>query len=393
MDLTERQKKIIKSRPYRLRHPAGRNISVEFAHMPGKRISTKTDDPEEAIQFADRYLMRDGLLDRDVVPTFAQFAKDFFIRTDDDSQQARDILWRTRKEPDYYPAQQGRLKNYLIPAFGHCLMDGITQEQIERFMINLNKAGRISDDSINKVVLCLRVILDDAVRKRYIPDNPARKVKLINAAYRRRSTFTPAEMLLFFPQDEAKLVATWGGLMWACYFSIMRETGFRPGEVSGLQKKHYLQSQCSVWTDQELDSKTNTVKKRIKTTGKGQDFKIGALSALTCRILDKHTGPMNDEDHLFVTAKGKLVATSTSMKHLRGVCLRLGVDLGDRVQYCFRHTFNTAVIGEVPEDIRRLVMGHTGDRPEYDHRRPQRLAKQLDPYRQRLQDAWDVEER
>ena len=54
-------------------------------------------------------------------------------------------------------------------------------------------------------------------------------------------------------------------------------------------------------------------------------------------------------------------------KHLRAAANRANVALGVRTQYCFRHTWNTLRIGTIPETARLLLMGHTKDRPEYNH--------------------------
>lgn len=399
MEKTERQKRILKERPYRLRQVTGRCISVEFDHMPSKRISTKTHDIEEAIQFADRYLMRDGLMEYDRVPTLSEFAKDFFMRRDPDSLYARNKQWKKKNEEEYYTSSQSRLDNHILPAFGAYLVDAITAPQIERFIISAcrvkpgQKNMPLSDATKNKLITCMRDIFDDVRRKGYRKDNPARDVPLINEESEQRDPFYPDEMLKLFPPEDDKLMSTWGGLMWTCYFLVFRDTGFRPGEVAGLQRRHYLADMGAVFTMQSYDSAKKKVKQSIKTTRKGQKYKTGLLSPQTCRLLDKYCSVMNDGDYLFTMPDGTLIANTTSLKHFRGVCKRVGIDLHGRVQYCLRHTFNTAIIGEVPEDVRRRLMGHTGDRPEYDHRRIERIVKQLEPYRDKLSDVWDVAEK
>ena len=74
---------------------------------------------------------------------------------------------------------------------------------------------------------------------------------------------------------------------------------------------------------------------------------------------------------------GRFVYCELANKNLRSACKRAGVDIGSRTQYCFRHSFDTYMLnnlGELAseEDVREL-MGHTGYRPEYDHRTPEQM--------------------
>ncbi len=55
---------------------------------------------------------------------------------------------------------------------------------------------------------------------------------------------------------------------------------------------------------------------------------------------------------------------------LESAAKRAGIDLRGRTQYCFRHTWNTYYYGKLPEMARLLLMGHTSNRPEYNHITP-----------------------
>ncbi|MCF7946786.1 MAG: hypothetical protein K9K80_02520 [Spirochaetia bacterium] len=64
----------------------------------------------------------------------------------------------------------------------------------------------IADNTKNKILNCLRVVLDEAKRQKLISTNPAREVELINAEYGSRIPFSEIEMYQMFPQNENELL-------------------------------------------------------------------------------------------------------------------------------------------------------------------------------------------
>jgi len=180
-----------------------------------------------------------------------------------------------------------------------------------------------------------------------------------------------------YPADEKDLLGIWGTRMWAVYFLVMRDTGFRPGEVSALNKDSYIPRFKGIYTESSVDFKTRKVQSSIKTTSKGQPYKVGILTGQTMAQLDKLILETPGE-YLF-TINGRHVEPCTSNKHLKASCKRARVEVGNRTQYCLRHSFETNLSGKISNKDMLELMAHTSYRGEYDHRTPENILEQLAP--------------
>lgn len=372
---------------YRFRHLSGRNIQVTFRFIPGKWVSTGTEDMSEAVRFADDFLVSGGQKRRGQL-TFREFSEGFFTPSDPHGYINRNERRDRRYSPDHYLCQQQRLDNYLIPKWGPYLIDCITDTALEDWLLDLTAAkgkrggtagADLSNDTKNKILVEMRIILQEAKREGYVSENAAERVAMLPARGDRRLPFSSAELTRMFPEDDDELVRVWGGdLMWACYFLVMRDTGFRPGEVAGLSKSCYVRELHGLYTMQSVNIHRE-LRQRIKTTGKGFGYKVGIVTRQTSRLLDMHIATLRD-DMLF-TVKGRLIRPEIANKHMRGSLRRAGVPLRGRSQYSLRHSFETDVAGAVEDKVLLELMAHTGYRPEYDHRTPEKLLEQLQPIR------------
>lgn len=162
---------------------------------------------------------------------------------------------------------------------------------------NGKRGEELSDDSKNKVLSCLSEIMDEAVRLELVKDNPCRKVQEIIARGVPREIFNEEEMAVLFPENDAEAVWVWRSLMWACYFHIMKCTGFRPGEIAGLRRENYYPELKGVFTTSSVNSGTHKFVNRIKTTGSGKEYKVGLLSDQCCRLLDKYIATLPGAGH------------------------------------------------------------------------------------------------
>jgi hypothetical protein len=100
----------------------------------------------------------------------------------------------------YYNAHQSRLDSYIIPEFGDYLISAINDVMIEDWVITLssckNYQEELADDSKNKVLICFRIILQEAVRQRIIAKNPAKDISLITVRSKSRAPFTDIESFI-----------------------------------------------------------------------------------------------------------------------------------------------------------------------------------------------------
>lgn len=391
--------KMKNNRGYRFLHRNGKNIEVIFEHMPGRTFSTLTTDEVEAVRFADK--MMDEFKPSRKEKTLSEFAEGFFSPEDPHGYRHRLERRNVYYGDAYFKAHQARLDNYILPTHGQYLLTAIRDVMIEDFILDLvsKRTKKDMDDSTkNKVLSAYRIVLDSAVREGYLDHNPAKDVKEINERKGGRLPFTEEEMDKLFPADDDKLIAIWGNLKWATYFSVLKDSGWRPGEAAALSKPNFFPNihgteLHGIYTEETVSWTTHKIIKRIKTSDKanGAKSKQGFLTEQTARLLSR-LGEEVSGDYFFSLEEEDMPKSHRKKDHetqyiyaefandrLEAAAKRAGVELNGRTQYCFRHTWNTFYIGKLPEVARLLLMGHYRNRPEYTHLTPvQSLERVLD---------------
>lgn len=368
-------------------------IYVRFEHLPGKEFSTGTADMIEAVVYAEAMLRKDfTLVERDQKKmTFGKFAQGFFTAADPHGFRKRNEAKNKHYEETFYFNHQGRLTNYIMPKFESYLLSSINKNMIDDWFMSLKAPNgkELSANTRNKILFCLRIIMQTAVDEGYIASDPTERILTITENdTKNRQPFTAEELYTFFPADDNELIEIWGGIMWSVYFLIMRDTGWRPAEVAGLKKSSYYPNLNGIYTECEVVG--GVEKQRIKTTGKGKDYKVGLLTERTEKLLNLLISVIKS-DFLFITTEGNFVQPDAANKHLRAVAKKVGIDLKGRTQYGFRHSFETLMVGNIHSKALLELMAHTGFRPEYDHRTPEMILKQLEPVKETLNSVFEPE--
>lgn len=378
---------------YRFIKRKGRNIEVVFAILPDKHISTGTKDMLEAISFAENYLRTQGIYG-DTIPLFKNYAKNFFLRTDEGSLRYRHQMFQRENREHWYIRHQQDTDVYVIPYFGEYRLDYITSAMIEKWMMGLkaeHKSAPMTGATKKKILYALREILDSAEREQYISVNPARHVMLPSQkTVNERRALTRYEQQILFPLDALKRVEVWGRYSYAGFFSVMYDTGFRPSEVAGLRVCDiYTTPQgMGVYTEHTICFEEGRAKDRVKTSGKGMESRVGLLSATTEKLIEMliEKEHLKNEDYLFLVfydKKESWISSATANKQLRSVCVKMGIDTSCVCQYSLRHTHATYLRGSMEEQALALSMGHSGGRVrnDYDHRTASILIAQLEKHR------------
>lgn len=354
---------------------------VQFAHTPGKWISSNCTDRDDAVRWAEVH--KNGTIpSHNKIPTLNEFAKDFFVPGNE--------LWMKRLQrkkktfaSDYFKAHQGRLDNYILPAFGNRLITSVKSMEIDNWFLDLRSVRNnsdLSDNAKNKVLMCFRIVLEEAKYQSLVEDNAAAAVEEINEEHAEREHFDELEMKKLFPDSKEELLEIWQDLKWTVFFLIMRDTGFRPGEVAGLTRRSYYAAIGGIYTTGSIDTVTGNFKDSIKTSKKGKSYKLGLLEDVTIGLLNEFLAEADPglEELIFPAARGKTegIKAETSLKHFKSSAARAKVILNGRTQYCLRHSFETRKLMDLDLDTVKELMGHSRYRREYDHRNgEERLMK------------------
>ena len=371
---------------YRFRKCVDRKfIQVQFAILPNKWISTETDKMTDAVLFAENWLRKNGDkadLTKDEMPSLLDFARDFFKSSDPYGFRKRNEQRGFFYTENYYEQKQALLEHYILPSHGRLKINVITDTMIENLIYSLRSVRTkkaLANNTKNKVFDVYTKVMEEARRQGYVQANPCKEVEALANRSKGREAFTNTELAKLFPQDKKELLHIWHGYMWAVYFLIQYETGWRPGEVAALQFSNFYPQTHGIYTASDIDYKKR-LQPRIKTTDKGQPYKVGILSDRTCELLIEWQSRCRS-DFVFIQKNGKFIGAEGANKHLTSACNRAGIDQyrngKKRTQYSFRHSFQSYYLGRIPENARLLLMGHTKMRTEYTHIEARELLERV----------------
>lgn len=147
---------------------------------------------------------------------------------------------------------QGHLRDYWIPLLGHYRLADLTVDDVDRALASLRRQGtrpkRLSPSSVRRIHATLRSALNDAVRRRVIPYNPAALAELEPT---RRPKVRPWE-----PEELGAFLDASAGHRLGVLFEVLAMTGLRRGEVVGLR-----------WGDVDLGKRVLWVRQSVVQVG------------------------------------------------------------------------------------------------------------------------------
>ncbi|MBR1383813.1 MAG: tyrosine-type recombinase/integrase [Ruminococcus sp.] len=133
-----------------------------------------------------------------------------------------------------------QLRKRVYSAIGHLRMDKITPRQIQAFVNSLSKEGAnertgkpLAPKTIRHNLSFVSDVFAYAVKMGVVSDNPCAKVTLPKNEQTEKKIYTPEQVqrFLFLLNDES--------LKYRTFFNLMIYSGFRRGEMLGLEWKDY----------------------------------------------------------------------------------------------------------------------------------------------------------
>ena len=353
-----------------LRKREGRMI--EYKASDGKWKSTHTKDQAKAVKYVKN-------LGGSASLTFGEFSKNIFTNKGKGSYYELCHRTKKRQSSEWWYGNQNRYVRYVYPAFRNVPLDMLTAPMIQEWYLTLDKYStkRLAPATRRKILNALSVILEYAVFLGHIRFNPCKNVMKMPDDCKKREIYSKRELSMMFPDDRERLEYIWGNLRWACYFMVVRDTGFRPGEVAGIDFNGLILRKKGVFTKQSIDSFSKEVKKSVKTTySGGYDYRPGILSDYTmkwlCIMLNEYD---IDSGLVFLNNRGELITTAASRKVIRIACERLGIPY--RATYSMRTTFFSKQAQTIPEEALKELMGHKKWRSCYDARTPEEVIDKI----------------
>jgi integrase len=271
------------------------------------------------------------------------------------------------------------LNNYRIyakvvyKAFGHMKLDSIKHGHIKDFINDLRVGGKyrvqgLSPKSIKNYVSFVSSVFEYAKRENRLTHNPCSTVTLPKADKKvidDESVYTPEEMqriLELIHQEDGMAI------QFKVYFTLAVFTGFRRGELLGLE-----------WKDVDFDRQIVSVKRTsnyISAKGIYEDTPKTRTSQRTIKIPLEVMGLLKqfqkqqkeyadslgdfwqNTDRLFTTAEGKPMFITTPRHHFEQFCLRHGIRYLNL--HSMRH-FNASAMISAGVDVKavQVSLGHS----------------------------------
>lgn len=144
------------------------------------------------------------------------------------------------------------LRDYWIPLLGHYRLSDLTVDDVDRALATLRKQSSrpkpLSAESVRRIHATLRAALNDAVRRRVLPYNPAALAELEPTRRPKVRPWEPDELGAFLDHAAAHRLGV--------LYEVLAMTGLRRGEVVGLR-----------WGDIDLDRRVLWVRQSVVQVG------------------------------------------------------------------------------------------------------------------------------
>ena len=243
----------------------------------------------------------------------------------------------------------------VYPAFGHLRLDRITGRQIQQFINELVLNGKnmqtgkpLSRKTAVHHLSFISDVFSYAVRMDMVSDNPCRKVYVPKGGRKEKEIYSIEEIEQLFRLLEN------APLKYRTFFTLAVYTGFRRGELMGLEWKDidFESGVVSVRRTSNYTVKTGIYTDTTKTKSSQRSMK---LPQLVLDILKEHKAEQDEEriklgtkwfecDRLFVTADGHPMHNNTTYNWLRKFCKKN--DFPFRDIHSLRHFYASALINE-----------------------------------------------
>ena len=311
--------------------------------------------------------------------TLGVYAKDFFIPGLCPRIRLLEEAGDRNVPQTWYNFRQV-LDDYILPRWGKTMLAAIRAKPFFEWLASaelvtvkeFNGIARpLSAGQRNRIHNAMNHIFEQAIFDGIIDRNPLLSVPWIKKRGPGRGTFSVEELGKLFPADDSALVAVWGTLAWAAFFSVLRDSAMRPGEELALTWSDWHPAHLALIVSKGVDQLGKIGP--LKTAKRGVSKKAVLVSPRSAELLKKlrEARDAKPEDLIFPASRFEKNAGATmktaaanrafllGLKRAGVPRVREGVQEMPRTEYCLRHTRNTELRTGQGDAATRLLMGHT----------------------------------
>ncbi|HET7738707.1 MAG TPA: tyrosine-type recombinase/integrase [Tepidiformaceae bacterium] len=237
------------------------------------------------------------------------------------------------------------VRSNLLPEFGEASLEGITTEWIDGYRARLVAEGRLSDRTINKLLVLLHGIFKRAQRVWGLPGNPVTAVE-------RQPVPRSGDFDVLSPGEVAALERAAESEQDAALFVVAAFTGLRMGELLALR-----------WGDVDFGKRLVHVRRSYthRTLGPTKSGRVRSVPLIDdlVRVLDglsRREHFTSTEDLVFVNTVGNALDDSKLRRRFYRALERAGLK---RIRFHdLRHSFGTLAVQVFPLSDVMAYMGH-----------------------------------
>ncbi len=331
----------------------------------GKRLagrSTGQTTKAAAHTWATDQLRKGIITDKNNI-SFEAFVKDWW-KWDRCSYIKKQLARGVSLSKGYCEGNRRNLQKYILPYFGKIKLRKLGPAIVEDFMMELrekpvNNGKCLSAKTVNNIINTLSVMLKEAHRLQYIPENPAANIGKLAEKPRSRSFLSKRELVSLF--SESAIGNVWNSNLKHFTLNLLAaSTAMRMGECQGLQIKNVHDSYVAIttaWKRQYgLEAPKNNSKRLIPIPTK------------TSQCLQKliAEGPYSEDPDSFVFY-GKNGSTpvdhKTITQQLHSAFVAIGITEEERRHrnitfHSWRHMVNSLFRNRIPDSKLRRIIGH-----------------------------------
>ena len=311
-----------------------------FVAHNGKRTSRKVGDKgaaeEVARKIQAKLTLEEALPERKPpTPILADYYLGF-----------KNNYMRTAIKESSYIVYESCFRLHILPELGRLSLDQIGREYMEEFISVLMKRD-LAKDYIRVILGSLRVLLNNAIEKGIIMNNPVRGLsKLYRQAPVRHAEIEPLteeESLLFL-----KTILEWEPEHYPMFLTSLH-TGLRSGEVIGMQwpdidwNGKFLEVRRQVVRTKVIPLKTKNGRRRVDLS----DDLLETLAALKKRRQEEalKRGSNEISEWVWANEKGKRIdINNVKVKSFKRVLRKAG--LRDIRYHDLRHTYASQLLAQ-----------------------------------------------
>lgn len=153
---------------------------------------------------------------------------------------------KTIVKPTTYNSEMGQIKNHILPFFLRAKLSDLTRKSVLSFQQHLQTKS-LSNNTINKVLLSLKLIFDFAIENDYMRVNPYVNIKPLKVEKTTMSFWTPNEFKSFITYIENHET-----FLYKVFYLFAYSTGARMSEILAV-----------TWEDINFDTKVCQINKAL----------------------------------------------------------------------------------------------------------------------------------